>query len=134
MSLKTLAVISGIYDLLLAVPMLVAARELARAFGAPLPVPLVNAQLNGVFTLALAAGYFWAAAEPEARRGYFWVAGVLAKGLGALLFVVDHFTEGSPASFLVFSVTDGALALLTLALLLGDENAKRPLPSGGGRK
>jgi hypothetical protein len=118
MSLKTLAVISGIYDLALAVPMLVAARETARLFGAPLPVPLLNAQLNGVFTLSLAAGYFWAASDPESRRGYFWVAGVLAKGLGAALFVLDHFTEGSPASFLVFSVTDGTLALLTLALLL----------------
>jgi hypothetical protein len=53
-----------------------------------------------------------------ARRGYFWVAGVLAKALGALVFVVDHFTEGSPISFLLFAATDGTLALLTLALLL----------------
>jgi len=118
MRLKTLAVVSGVYDLLLAVPMLVAARETARLFGAPPPVPLVNAQLNGLFTLSLAVGYFWTARAPEERRGYFWVAGVLAKGLGAVLFLVDHFTEGSPASFLLFSATDGTLALVTLALLL----------------
>ena len=81
-------------------------------------MPLLNAQLNGVFTLSLAAGSFWARGDVDARRGYFWVAGVLAKGLGALLFVLDHFTQGSPVAFLVFAATDGLLALLTLALLL----------------
>jgi hypothetical protein len=117
-ALRTLAIVSGVYDLVLALPMLLAASQTAVLFGAPPPVPLVNAQLNGVFTLSLAAGYFWAAGDPEARRGYLWVAGVLAKGLGAGLFVLDHFTQGSPASFLLFAATDGALCLITLALLL----------------
>jgi hypothetical protein len=118
MSLRTLALVSGVYDLVLAVPMLVAAPFMASLFGAPPPVPVLNAQLNGVFTLSLAFGYFWAARDPEARRGYFWVAGVLAKGLGASLFVLDHFTQGSPTAFLLFAATDGTLALLTLGLLL----------------
>jgi hypothetical protein len=118
MALKALAWVSSLYDLALAVPMLFAARETARLFGAPDPVPLLNAQLNGVFTLVLGVGYLWAAAAPDERRGYFWVAGVLAKGLGATLFVVDHFLRGSPTSFLLFAATDGTLALVTLALLL----------------
>ena len=117
MRLKTLAFVSAGYDLLLALPMLFAAPSMARLFGAPEPVPLVNAQLNGVFTLALGAGYLWAAGDPSARRGYFWVAGVLAKGLGAALFVLDHFTQGSPPAFLLFAATDGTLALVTLILL-----------------
>ncbi len=117
MSLKALALISAGYDLLLALPMLVAPEQTARLFGAPPPVPVLNAQLNGVFALALAAGYLWAARDVEGRRGYLWVAGVLAKGLGAGLFVADHFSHGSPASFLLFAASDGALALLTLALL-----------------
>jgi len=116
-ALRTLALVSGVYDLLLAVPMLLAAPQVAAMMGAPPPVPLINAQLNGVFTLSLAAGYFWAARDIEARRGYLWVAGVLAKGLGAALFVLDHFQHGSPASFLLFAVTDGTLAVLTLILL-----------------
>jgi len=116
-ALRTLALVSGVYDLLLAVPMLLAAPQVAAMMGAPPPVPLINAQLNGVFTLSLAAGYFWAARDVEARRGYLWVAGVLAKGLGAALFVLDHFQHGSPASFLLFAVTDGTLAVLTLILL-----------------
>ena len=118
MKLKTLALVSGGYDLLLALPMLFAAPTMARLFGAPAPVPLLNAQLNGVFTLSLAVGYFWAAGDVASRRGYLWVAGVLAKGLGVLLFVFDHFSQGSPVAFLLFAATDGSLALLTLALLL----------------
>ena len=118
MTLKTLAVISGLYDLGLALTMLFFAREAALLFGAPPPVPLLNAQLNGVFTLALGLGYFWAREDVNARRGYFWIFGVIAKGLGALLFVIDHFVQGSPRPFLLFAFTDGALALATLALLL----------------
>ncbi|HET8648011.1 MAG TPA: hypothetical protein VFO85_21120 [Vicinamibacteria bacterium] len=118
MSLRALALLSGLYDLLLALPMLVAPHALARLFGSLPPQPLVNAQLNGVFTLTLAAGYFWAARAPEERRGYLWIAGVLAKGLGAALFVADHLRHGSPRTFLLFAATDGTLALLTLILLL----------------
>jgi hypothetical protein len=117
MKLRTLALISGVYDLALAAPMLLAPSATAKLFGAPAPVPVLNAQLNGIFTLTLAVGYFWAARDAEGRRGYLWTAGVLAKGLGAALFVLDHFVRGSPSSFLLFAATDGALALLTLALL-----------------
>jgi hypothetical protein len=116
-ALRALAVVSGLYDVALALPMLLFARPLAAVMGAPPPVPLVNAQLNGIFTLTLAAGYFWAARDVGARRGYLWIAGVLAKGLGASLFVLDHFREGSPSSFLLFAVTDGTLALVTAVLL-----------------
>ena len=117
-ALRTLALVSGVYDLLLAVPMLLIAPQVAAMMGAPPPVPLINAQLNGVFTLSLAAGYFWAARDVEGRRGYLWVAGVLAKALGAALFVLDHFQHASPASFLLFAVTDGSLAVVTAILLL----------------
>ena len=118
MSLRVLCLVSGVYDLLIGVAMLFAAIPLARLFGAPEPSPLINAQLNGVFTLTLAVGYFWAARDEAVRRGYLWVAGVFAKALGASLFVWDHIARSSPASFLLFAATDGTLALVTLALLL----------------
>ena len=121
MSLRALALVSGVYDLLIGLAMLLAAPQVARLFGAPEPVPVVNAWLNGVFALALAAGYFWAARGVAARRGYLWVAGVFAKGLGAGVFVLDHAVNGSPSAFLVFAATDGTLALLTLALLVRRE-------------
>jgi hypothetical protein len=116
-SLRTLALVSGVYDLLLGVSMLAAAPLLARLFGAPPPVPLVNAWLNGVFTLTLAGGYFWALRDLAARRGYLWWAGFFAKGLGAVVFLADHFANGSPASYLLFVATDGTLAALTLLAL-----------------
>ena len=68
MTLRTLALVSGAYDLLIAVPMLLAPEATARLFGAAPPAPVLNAQLNGVFALALAAGYFWAAGDAEAHQ------------------------------------------------------------------
>ena len=118
MSLRALALVSGVYDLLPGIGMLTAAPELARLFGAPAPVPIVNAWLNGVFTLTLAGGYFWAAGDVVARRGYLWWAGVFAKSLGAAVFIADHYLNDSPASYLLFAASDGTLALWTLALLL----------------
>jgi|SRR5438445_2076624 len=122
-ALRALALVSGVYDVVIAVAMLLFARALAAFMGAPPPVPLLNAQLNGIFALTLGVGYFWAARDVGARRGYLWTAGVLAKGLGAALFVADHFLQGSPRSFLLFAVSDGTLAVLTLVLLL---RAERP--------
>jgi hypothetical protein len=116
--LRLLAWISAGYDLALALPLLVAPVAVARLFGGPEPQPVVNANLNGVFTLSLACGYVWAARDVLARRGYLWVAGVLAKTLGVVVFVADHLLRGSPASYLVFAASDGTLALVTLALLV----------------
>lgn len=125
MKLRGLAIVSGVYDVLLGLPMLLAPVAIARAFGAPAPVPVVNAQINGVFALALALGYFWALGEPARLRGYLWIAGVFAKGLGAAVFLLDHFAHGSPASFLLFAATDGTLALVTLAALAGGSPRRR---------
>ncbi len=117
MNLRTLALVSAVYDLLLGLPMLFAPTLVAVRFGAGVPAPVVNAQLNGVFALALALGYLWAARDLAARRGYLWVAGVFAKGLGATVFVLDHFVHGSPSTFLLFAATDGTLAVVTLVAL-----------------
>lgn len=125
LSLRALAVIGGVYDLALAVPMILAPELTARLFGAPAPVPVVNAQLNGLFTLTLALGYFWAAQDVDARRGYLWIAGVFVKLAGAALFVGDHFLRGSPSTFLLFAATDGSIALVTLVALVRTRSAAR---------
>jgi hypothetical protein len=117
-SLRALAVLGGFYDLALALPMLVAPELTARLFGAPPPVPVINAQLNGLFTLTLALGYFWCAQDVEGRRGYLWVAGAFVKIVGAALFIGDHFLRGSPSSFLLFAATDGSIGVVTLVALL----------------
>lgn len=117
-SLRALAFVGGLYDLALSVPMLFVPELTARLFGAPAPVPVLNAQLNGLFTLTLALGYFWCAQDASARRGYLWVAGVFVKVAGAALFIGDHFVRGSPISFLLFAATDGSIGLVTLAALV----------------
>lgn len=117
-SLRALALIGGIYDLALSLPMLFAPLLTARLFGAPEPVPVINAQLNGLFTMTLALGYFWCAQDAVARRGYLWIAGVFVKFGGVALFVADHFLRGSPDAFLLFALTDGSIGLLTLLGLI----------------
>ena len=118
LSLRALAVLGGTYDLALSVPLLFAPELTARLFGAPAPVPVLNAQLNGLFAMTLGLGYFWCAQDVDRRRGYLWVAGVFVKVWGAALFVGDHFLRGSPSSYLLFAATDGTIGLLTLGALI----------------
>jgi hypothetical protein len=118
--LRAIAAVSGIYDALVSVAMLAGRPLLSRLFGVPLPEPPIHADLNGVFLLAVAAGYLIPYREPQSSggRSYMWVMGPLLKGGGALVFVLDHFLRHSPASFLLFAASDGTLALLTLWALV----------------
>jgi hypothetical protein len=92
----------------------------ASLFNVPLPVPPIHADLNGIFLLAVAAGYAITYREPDSSGGrlYLWVMGPLLKGAGALAFVLDYVLRGSPASFLIFALSDGTLALLSLWALV----------------
>ena len=116
MTVRAAAAVSAIYDALVGVLMLAGRPLLAGLFGVALPQPPIFADLNGVFLVAVAAGYLIPYREPESRGGrmYLWVMGPLLKGAGALTFVVDVYVRHSPRSFLLFAVSDGALALLTL--------------------
>src|SRR4030095_4639015 len=93
---------------------------LVQLFGVPLPVPPIHADLNGIFLLAVAAGYLIPYREPDSTGGrlYMWVMGPLLKGGGALVFILDYRRRHSPASFLLFAVSDGAMAALTLWALI----------------
>jgi hypothetical protein len=130
LTLRIIAAVSGIYDALVGVTMLVGRPLLARLFDVPLPQPPIHADLNGIFLLAVAAGYTIPYREPEspAGRTYLWVMGPLLKGLGALAFVLDHAVRHSPRSFLLFAASDGALAIVTLIALVssGSTPERRP--------
>ena len=91
---------------------------LSQLFGVPPPQPPIHADLNGVFLLAVAAGYLIPFRDPERGRPYLWVMGPLLKGTGALTFILDYVVRHSPASFLLFAASDGTLALVTLWVLL----------------
>lgn len=107
---------------------------LSSLFNVPLPVPPIHADLNGVFLLAVAAGYTISYREPDTfgGRAYLWVMGPLLKGAGALTFVLDYLLRGSPASFLIFALSDGTLALASLwALVTSPVTAPVTSPSTG---
>src|SRR5476651_411283 len=93
---------------------------LSQLFAVPLPNPPIHADLNGVFLLSVAAGYLIPYRDPASRGGrtYLWVMGPLLKGAGAAAFMLDYLVRQSPRSFLLFALSDGALALLTLAALV----------------
>jgi hypothetical protein len=117
---RTFAAVSGIYDALVGVMMLAGRPLLSSIFGVPPPQPPIHADLNGVFLLSVAAGYLIPYREPHSSggRAYLWAMGPLLKGAGAATFVLDYFLRGSPASFLLFALSDGTLALLTLWALM----------------
>jgi hypothetical protein len=122
---RAIAAVSGIYDGSVGVVMLTGRPILARLFAVSLPTPPIHADLNGIFLLAIAAGYLIPYRNPQSSggRAYLWIMGPLLKGAGAVAFVLDYVIRDSPRSFLLFAVSDGALALLTLAALVTSSRA-----------
>jgi hypothetical protein len=127
---RAVAAASGIYDGLVGIMMLAGRPLMALIFSVALPQPPIHADLNGIFLLSIAAGYLIPYREPDSRGGrlYLWVMGPVLKGSGAAAFVIDYLVRHSPASFLLFAVSDGAMALLTLWALTrrAASSASRP--------
>jgi hypothetical protein len=115
--IRFVAAVSGIYDGVVGVLMLTARPLFARLFDTPLAADPIHAELNGLFLLAVAAGYSIPYRDPSRGRAYLWVMGPFLKGAGALTFVLEHLFRNSPR-FLAFAACDGAFALLTLWALM----------------
>jgi hypothetical protein len=116
---RAIAAASAIYDALVAVMMLAGRPLMAQIFSVALPQPPIHADLNGLFLFCVAAGYLIPYREPDSSAGrlYLWVMGPLLKGGGAAAFIIDYVVRHSPASFLLFAISDGTMAVLTLAAL-----------------
>jgi hypothetical protein len=127
MFLRSIAAISGIYDAAVGLFLLLAADRMAALFGVPSARPPIFSDLNALFLLAVGAGYYFPWRDPRGARWYLWVMGPGLKGAGAAAYLLDYFVRRqSPASFLLFALSDGALALLTpLAAALADPRAPR---------
>ena len=83
-----------------------------------MPVPPIHADLNALFLICVGIGYLLPMRDPQRYRGYLWVMGPILKGGGAATFILDYLVRSSPASFLLFAVSDGTLAVVTLWGLL----------------
>lgn len=115
---QRVALVSLFYDGLVGAVLLLAPNVMASWFGVPPPTPRIFSDLNGLFLLAVSAGYYLPWRDPVAGRWYMWVMGPGLKGAGSLAFVLDYALRHSPASFLLFAASDGTLALVTLAALV----------------
>ncbi len=124
--LVAVAAVSGIYDIVLGMAMLAGRGVLQSLFQLPAPVPPIHADLNGLFLLAVGVGYLLPYRRPDLYRGYLWVMGPFLKGMGSLAFVADHFVRHSPPAFLLFAVTDGTLAVVTVWALLRTRAGHKP--------
>ena len=123
--LRSVALISGLYDGVVGALLLFASAWFAEFFGVAPASPPIFSDLNAHFLRCIGAGYSLPWRDPERYRGYIWVMGPLLKGGGAAAFLLDYVYRGSPKSFLLFAASDGALALLSLyALLLRNRSAK----------
>ncbi|MGH9345757.1 MAG: hypothetical protein ACRD26_00690 [Vicinamibacterales bacterium] len=116
--LRTIALVSGIYDVAVGASLLAGRPLLLSLFELPAPVPPIHADLNALFVTAVGIGYWWPYRDPVRYRWYLWLMGAGLKGAGAAVFVADYLLRGSPRSFLVFALSDGALAAATLLALL----------------
>ena len=117
--LRLVAAISGIYDAAIGLFLLLAADRFAAIFGVAPAQPPIFADLNGLFLLAVGIGYYAPFRDPIGARWYLWLMGPVLKYGGAAAFLLDYFVRGhSPASFLLFAVSDGALATVTLIALI----------------
>lgn len=120
--LRPIAAVSGIYDGAIGLFLLLAADRFAALFGVAPARPPIFSDLNGLFLLCIAVGYYWPYRDPAGARWYLWIFNVGLKGAGALAFLIDYFVRHSPTSFLLFAAGDGTLALLTLAALAGSRS------------
>ena len=118
--LSLVAGISGLYDCIVGAFLLLAADSMASLFGVPPAQPRIFSDLNGLFLLAVGAGYYFPWRDPLRYRGYLWIMGPGLKGAGAIAFVLDYVYRGSPTSFLLFAASDGVLALVTLWVLVNE--------------
>ena len=124
--LRLIAAVSGLYDAAVGLFLLLAAGRMAALFGVAPVSPPVFADLNGLFLLAVGIGYYFPYRDPAGARWYLWVMGPFLKFGGAIAFLRDFFVRGhSPSSFLLFALSDGTLAALTLVALLRDQPRAR---------
>ena len=115
---RAVAGASLVYDGLVGLVLLLVPGLMASAFGVEPAHPRIFSDLNALFLISIAAGYYAPYRDPVGARWYLWVMGPGLKGAGAIAFLLDYLMRHSPASFLLFAASDGSLAILTLIALV----------------
>ena len=126
--LRTVAAISLVYDLSIGVALFFFRAQMQTVFGLPAPQPPIHVDLNAIFVSFVGLGYLLPFRDPIRYRDYMWIFGVALKYVGAIAFVGDYFYRQSPASFLLFAVSDALVASLTLIALRLNPATLSPKP------
>lgn len=124
--LRLVALVSGLYHLVVGLGFFLSVETIAYRFGVLPPSPPILGDAAGLLLVAIGLGYLLPLRDPQRYRGYLWVMGPVLQGGLAALFIRDFVLRGSPASFLLFAVAGGALAIWTLTALL---THPRPAPA-----
>jgi hypothetical protein len=132
--LRGIAGLSLVYDVSIGVALGWFRPQLQAFFSLPAPQPPIHADLNAIFVIFVGLGYLLPLREPVRYRAYLWVFGVGLKYVGALAFLGDYFYRQSPASLLLFALSDAVVASLTLAALRLQPHATSPTPQAPRRE
>jgi hypothetical protein len=134
--LRAVAAISLVYDLSAGVVLLLfrgPAISLVPSLNALLsPSPLL-ADLLGLFLVCVGFGYVLPYRDPRSYRAYLWIFGGLLKTAGAAAFAAHYAWRESSGLILLFALSDGAMAALTLAALLSVRGDTRDKSGSPGR-
>lgn len=116
--MRTIALVSGIYDLSVGITLFFFRDLFQSLLGMPAAVPPIHVDLNAIFVTVVGIGYWLPYRDPQRHRGYLWIMGPVLKGAGAAAFILDYALRGSSAAFLPFAASDGTLAIITLVALI----------------
>jgi hypothetical protein len=132
--LKAAAAISLVYDLSAGLALLFLRGPLVALIPALAarvnPAPLLT-DLLGLFLICVGLGYLLPYRQSELFRSYFWIFGVALKTAGAAAFAFDYSTREPSPLILLFALSDGAVALLTLIALRRPQARQATSRSGG---
>jgi hypothetical protein len=115
--LRAIALVSFLYDVGAGLALIFLRPQLPAWFALPAPPP-IYADLIALFLIVVGIGFLLPLIQPLRFRPYLWIFGVLLKGAGAALFIAHYRGGGAPPSYLLFAVSDGLIAMLTLGVLL----------------
>ena len=98
---RGLFLVAGLYNLLVALPMLVAPEMMLASLGQPVPDSLLTARMTAWLIMAFGVGYLLVARDPPANRAIVWL-GVMGKAPIAFFVWLDGGNAVlGPSSFLL---------------------------------
>jgi len=113
-----------VLNLAFALPLLVVPDALMEALGLA-PVPGLWPRFSGLLLVILSVFYVPATIDFRRYELFAWLAVFPARTFGAVFFAVAVFLFGQPFGFLIGTVIDGTVAILSLVCLMRIDSLRR---------